>query len=334
MRRRLLLLMALAIIATVGVVALIGQAANFGRLSSRLRQAELGWLVVCAAGQVISYGGYVLCYQAIARLSGGPHIPMPIVVRVIFLAFGAFSVATTLGGLSVDFWVLRQAGESADHASARVIALETLRWALLALATCIASVLLLAGLAPRPPWEVAAGWLVIAPACFLAGRWFSAPERRDRFLSGSGLLRRGLAVAVRALVYLRELAGAPAGLRARAVVGAAGFWAGEILCAWAALKAFGVHIAVIPLLVGYSTGLLSEMIPLPAGGAGGVDAALTGGFSLAGVPLSSALLAAVTFRIFTFWLPAVLALGSVVSVRSLRERLREIAVERGRAEAA
>jgi uncharacterized membrane protein YbhN (UPF0104 family) len=70
------------------------------------------------------------------------------------------------------------------------------------------------------------------------------------------------------------------------------------------------------------------MIPLPAGGAGGVDAALTGGFTLAGVPLSSALLAAVTFRVFTFWLPAVLALGSVFQVGSLRRRLQEIAAER------
>ncbi|HUZ28266.1 MAG TPA: lysylphosphatidylglycerol synthase domain-containing protein [Solirubrobacteraceae bacterium] len=328
MHRRLLLLMALAIIATAGVVALIGQAAHFGSLASRLRRAELGWLAVCAAGQVISYAGYVLCYQAIARLSGGPRIPMPVVLRVIFLAFGAFSVATTLGGLSVDFWVLRQAGESAEHASARVIALETLRWALLALATCVASVLVLAGLAHRPPWEVAAGWLVVTPACFLAARWISAPERRERFMRGAGLLRRGLAVAVRALVYLRELTGAPAGLRARAVVGAAGFWAGEILCAWAALQAFDAHVAFVPLLVGYSTGLLSEMIPLPAGGAGGVDAALTGGFTLAGVPLSSALLAAVTFRVFTFWLPAVLALRSVFQVGSLRRRLQEIAAER------
>jgi len=252
-----------------------------------------------------------------------------VVLRVIFLAFGAFSVASTIGGLSVDFWVLREAGEPADRASARVIALETLRWALLAAVTCIASVLILAGVADRPPWGVAVGWLAVTPACFLAARWFSAPARSQRFTTGTGILRRALAVAVRALVYLRELAGSPAALRARAVLGAAGFWAGEILCAWAALQAFDAHVGVVPLVVGYSTGLLSEMIPLPAGGAGGVDAALTGGFALAGVPLSSALLAAVTFRVFTFWLPAVLALTSVVTVGGLRRRLKEVAATRG-----
>ena len=111
------------------------------------------------------------------------------------------------------------------------------------------------------------------------------------------------------------------------------YWTGDLLCAWAALRAFGVSIGVLPLLVGYSTGLLSEMLPLPAGGAGGVDAALTGGFVLSGIPLSSALLAAVTFRLFTFWLPMVLALLSVVTVGSLRRRLKEIATARASAEA-
>jgi len=147
MHRRSLLLMALAIVATAGVVALIGQAAHFGTLVSRLNRAEFAWLLVCGLGQVISYLGYITCYQAIARLGGGPHIPTGVVLRAILLAFGAFSVASTVGGLSVDFWVLREAGESGTRASARVIALETLRWTVLALATCVASVLVLLGVA-------------------------------------------------------------------------------------------------------------------------------------------------------------------------------------------
>lgn len=329
MYRRLLLLMALAIVITAGVIALIGQAAHFGKLAHGLERAQFGWLVICALGQVLAYLGYIVCYQAIARLAGGPRLPLGIVLRVVGLAFGAFSVATTLGGLAVDFWALRETGEPAANASARVIALETLRWAVLSLATCVGCVLLLSGLADRPPWGVAVAWLVVTPACFLAGRWFSAPERRGRFTEGRGVFRGALAIAIRALVYLRQLMHAPLIIRARAIVGASVFWTGDLLCAWAALRAFGVHIALLPLLVGYSTGLLSEMIPLPAGGAGGVDAALTGGFALAGVPLSSALLAAVTFRLFTFWLPMALALVSVVTVGSLRRRLKEIAAARG-----
>ena len=73
-----------------------------------------------------------------AELDGGPRLPYLTVVRVVGLSFGAFSVATAIGGLSVDFWALREAGEPPKMASARIIALETMRWALLSFATCVA----------------------------------------------------------------------------------------------------------------------------------------------------------------------------------------------------
>lgn len=49
---------------------------------------------------------------------------------------------------------------------------------------------------------------------------------------------------------------------------------------------------------------------------------------LAGVPLSSALLAAVAFRVFSFWLPALAALLSVATLGGLRERLQAVAEAR------
>jgi uncharacterized membrane protein YbhN (UPF0104 family) len=118
------------------------------------------------------------------------------------------------------------------------------------------------------------------------------------------------------------------GLRLRAIGGAALFWAGELLCAWAALRSFGTRVALAPLLLGYTTGYVSTGLPLPIGGAGGVDAAMTGGFVIAGASLSGALLGAVVFRIFSFWIPALAALLSVVIVRGLRDRLREVADRR------
>ena len=58
---------------------------------------------------------------------------------------------------------------------------------------------------------------------------------------------------------------------------------------------------------------------------------MTGGFVLAGAPLGAALLAAVTFRVFSFWLPALVAVPSMLGVRGLRDRLHEIAAQRGQA---
>jgi uncharacterized membrane protein YbhN (UPF0104 family) len=326
-RHRTLLLGAAGIAATVGVVALINQIARNLDLLSRLQGAALAWLVVCAVGETIAYSGFMLSYQSMARLCDGPRFPASVVIRVVGLSFGAFSVATALGGLSVDFWALREAGESPTHASARVIALETMRWAVLTLATCAAAFVVLLGIQGRMAWGVPVGWLTVTALCFAGGMWVSAPARRDRLMHLRGRLGRALGVAVLALVYIRRLlvGAGGAGLRRRAIGGAGLFWGGEILCAWAALRAFGASVGVAPLILGYTTGYVATGLPLPLGGAGGVDAALTGGFVLAGVPLGSALLGAVAFRVFSFWLPALGALASVLTAHGLPNRLREIA---------
>jgi uncharacterized membrane protein YbhN (UPF0104 family) len=324
-RRRAAVAVAFAVLATVAAVGLIGQAADFGSVLKRLRSATPGWLVVCALGQLIAYLGAIVSYQAVARFQGGPRLPLGVAVRVVGLSFGAYAAATTLGGLSVDFWALHEAGEPLERASARVIAFETLRWALLAVATAVAGVVVLVGAASKPHWPLPVAWLALVPACFAAGLWISAPRRRARFTGASGRLARALGVAVAALVYMRELMVARSGERARALGGAAVFWAGDLLCAWAALRAFGANLSLAPLLLAYSTGLVAEGLPLPAGGSGSVDAALTGAFALVGVPLSEALLAAVTFRVFNFWLPALVAGVSLIAFAGLRRRLEQIA---------
>ncbi len=328
-RKRQALIVVLGAAATVAAILLIGQAAHYAELLKRLRGATPGWLVVCAAGETLAYVGYMAAYQVMAGLSGGPWLPPRVLLRVVGLSFGAYSLATTVGGLSVDFWALREAGEPPALASARVIALETMRWAVLGVATCLAGIAVLVGLAQRTPWPVPVAWLVVVPACFAGGLWVSARRRRDRYIGATGgRLRRALGVAVMALAYVRDLMAAPRGLRWRAIAGAAVFWAGDILCAWAALRAFGTDVGLAPLVLGYTTGYVSVGLPLPGGGSGGVDAAMTGGFVLAGAPLSGALLGAVAFRVFTFWLPALAALLAVITAHGLRERLHEVAAQR------
>lgn len=326
----MLVALGVGVAATVVVVVLIGQAAHYADLLTRLRAAQPGWLVLCAAGEVVAYAGFVASYQAVAELDGGPRLPYLTVVRVVGLSFGAFSVATAIGGLSVDFWALREAGEPPNMASARVIALETMRWALLSLATCAAAIVVLLGAGGgQVPWEVPVAWLLITPACFAGGLWISGTRRQARFTRSTGSLALdALGVAVRALVLVRKLVHAPVGLTVRACGGAALFWSGELLCAWVALRAFGVTVAVAPLLLGYTTGYVSMGLPLPAGGSGSVDAAMTAGFVLAGAPLSGALLGAIAFRLFSFWLPAVGALLSLATLRGLRARLHAVAERR------
>ena len=325
-RRRVLLVAALAAAVSIAAFLLVSEAVHNVELVARLQDASPGWFVLCAAAELLAYAGLVVAYRAFAASSGGPRLPPVLAVRVVALSFGAFAATTAIGGLSVDFWALREAGEPARRASARIIGLETLRWATLAVAAAIAGALSLAGVGRRVGWLVPAAWLLVTAACFAAGRWISQPDRDAAARVGRRvrLLGPPLEIAVGGLRLIRRLPGEERGLWLLAVAGSALFWAGELVCAWAALRAFGVTVGPAALLLGYTTGAVATSLPLPFGGAGGVEAAMTGGFVLAGAPFGSALLAAIAFRLFSFWLPALIAVPAVAGVRSLRAQLAQV----------
>lgn len=70
---------------------------------------------------------------------------------------------------------------------------------------------------------------------------------------------------------------------------------------WAALKAFGGELNLLTLAVTYlASNSLGSVIPSP-GGIGPVEAALTGGLQVAGIPVSVALSTAVLYRLVTFY---------------------------------
>jgi uncharacterized membrane protein YbhN (UPF0104 family) len=62
------------------------------------------------------------------------------------------------------------------------------------------------------------------------------------------------------------------------------YWAGDVLCLYAAVRAFGGHTALAPLVLAYASGYVASALPLPAGGAGGIEAALSLTLHLVGMP--------------------------------------------------
>ena len=87
----------------------------------------------------------------------------------------------------------------------------------------------------------------------------------------------------------------------------------------ASLRAFGVSIALPTVVVVYLvSSTVGSVAPTP-GGLGAVEAALVGGLTATGVPVSSALAAVLAFRTVTFWLPA--PLGWLAFVTLQRRRL-------------
>lgn len=75
-------------------------------------------------------------------------------------------------------------------------------------------------------------------------------------------------------------------------------------------------------MLAYATGYAVTILPLPAGGTGGVEAATTYALHLLGIPLAVALPAVVLYRVVNFWLPILPAAAVLPTLRRLEGQLR------------
>jgi uncharacterized protein (TIRG00374 family) len=89
----------------------------------------------------------------------------------------------------------------------------------------------------------------------------------------------------------------------QALLLSAGRLAFDYLCLLFALRATGSHPRPSLILVAYAVAGIIGMIPLTPGGLGLVEASLTGLLVLAEVNSSQAVLATLTYRIASYWLP-------------------------------
>ena len=89
----------------------------------------------------------------------------------------------------------------------------------------------------------------------------------------------------------------------QALLLSAGRLAFDYLCLLAALRATGSHPRPSLILVAYAVAGVIGMIPATPGGLGLVEASLTGLLVLAGVDSSQAVLATLTYRLASYWLP-------------------------------
>lgn len=336
-RRKAIVTGILALALIVGVVVAIGQLANFRDMLHAIERADNAWFPVCLAGEVLAYAGYIAAYRDVARVDGGPCFSPWTATRVVAIGFGAFVVGTSAGSLGLDYWALHRAGERPHVAFRRVLALNTMEWMVLAIYACISAVAVAAGDGNAPlPMELA--WLIVVPACILAALWVSSPRRSDRLSSlprehveltrsprtwprwlwHAG--RAGFSDAVGGVVIVRHLLARPR-RHPGAMFGFGVFWAGDITTLYAALRAFDVHPAVPALVLAYTTAYVVTALPLPAGGAGGIEAGVAFSLNAVGIPLAEALLGTLVYRVFTLLLPIAPAALALTQLHALEDEL-------------
>ena len=286
----------------------VASAADSYGIVERLRAVHPWWFAVAFAAEAVAYLGYALGYREVARVERGPGLSHGKAVAAVAAGFGPF---VARGGFALDLHAFRQTGISDREARVRVLGLGALEYALLAPATCIAAIALLASGVHTPSEGFTLPWAIAVPLGFGVALW--AVGHRHRF-HGRGGWREHLAQALDSIHVLRCLFVRPRHLAGP--VGAGVYWLGDIACLWACVHAFSHGSPSVPLLlIGYATGYAMTRRSLPFGGVGVVELLLPFALSWTGIPLAAAVLAVFAYRCFNLWLPI---LPAAVGMRSLR----------------
>jgi uncharacterized membrane protein YbhN (UPF0104 family) len=306
--------------ATAGVALVLAWQAGWPRVTHvALARHSWGWLGVCLVGELVAYGGYVLTVRDVARVDDGVELDLATSARVVVAGFGVFAATRSSGGFAVDYWAFREAGAGKRDAVRRVLGLGFLEYAVLSVSALVASVLLFFRLDGHERPSITLPALLVVPVLLVAV-WLTSPKRADRLSRPRrGRLRGLFADSVAGAATVRELLRRP-DKHMLGVLGTAVYYAGDILCLYAALRLVNAQISVAALVLAYTAGYLLTRRALPAGGAGFVEIALTFALVGMGIGFARALLGVVVYRLFNFWLPIIPALALMRAIHDLRQR--------------
>jgi uncharacterized membrane protein YbhN (UPF0104 family) len=254
-----------------------------------------------------------------ARVDDGSEMSLSVSATTVVAGFGVFAATRSSGGFAVDNWAFQKAGATESEAAARAVGLGLLEYVVLSIGALLASFALFFRLDGHASNSTTLPSLLILP-CLALGVFLTSPRRARRLSRPrGGFLRRWFAALVAGAVRVRRLLGSPR-QHGLGIAGNAIYWAGDILCLWAALQIVGVRLSVAALVLAYSGGYVLTRRALPAGGAGIVEVALTLAIFSMGGPFALTLVAVVIYRLFNFWLPIVPALVLMPSIKQLRRR--------------
>ncbi len=90
---------------------------------------------------------------------------------------------------------------------------------------------------------------------------------------------------------------------------AIGDWASTVAALWFCFAAMGYGMAVGKLVTGFSLGITAGLISMVPGGLGVQEGSMSAIYALLGVPLGTAVLASILFRVVYYFLPFFVSLG-------------------------
>ena len=326
--------------------------AGVGTTLHHLEHGDAWWIAFGVVLELLSFAGYVVLFRAVfvttrtgpvaaPNPDGSPPAPGPIGWRESYQITMAGLAATRLfatagaGGVALTAWALRRSGMAPRLVACRMVAFMVLLYAVYAGSVLIDGLGLGTGLFPGggsfaltivPAIVAAILMTVVGAMALLPG---DIERRLHRWASGSGRLAHWVARAVTvpalaasgvrtAIELIRE--------RDPGLLGAVAWWGFDICVLWAMFHAFGSPGGAGPpftvIWMSYFIGMLGNLLPLP-GGLGGVEGGMIGAFAAFGVNLDLAVLAVLSYRAISFWLPTIPGAVAYFQLRRTVARWRE-----------
>lgn len=306
--------------------------AGVGMTLHRIERGDSWWIAIGVLLELLSFGGYVLLFRSVFVRGPGP-----IGWRESYLITMAGLAATRLfstagaGGIALTAWALRRSGMEARLLACRMVAFMVLLYVVYAGSVLLDGIGLGTGLFPGggsfaitivPAIVAAALMALVGAMALLPG---DIERRLGRWASGSGRLARWVAVA--ATVPAQAASGVRTAIelirsRDPGLLGAVAWWGFDISVLWAMFHAFGSPPPFTVIWMSYFLGMLGNLLPLP-GGLGGVEGGMIGALVAFGVDFNLAVLAVLSYRGISFWLPTIPGAVAYIQLRRTVARWRE-----------
>jgi uncharacterized protein (TIRG00374 family) len=331
-RRSLLLLGGFLLASLAALYFLLPQLAGLDETWNRIEQGDPLWL---ATGVVFTggmFGGFVAMFRGIFTGAGTHRLGWRESYQITMASLAATRLfaAGGAGGLVLTAWALRRAGMRARTVADKTIAFLILTYCPYAVAVVICGFGLHWGLFPGDdPFAFTFAPAVIALLMIAATLAMTlVPTDLARRLEGFASRHGRLGRLAQRLAHVP--AASSAGIReaidhARrrdpALLGAIAFWGFQILVLWAAFHAFGEPPPPAVLIQAFFVGMLGNLLPMP-GGVGGVEGGMIGALVAFDVDGGLAVVAVLTFRAFTFWLPLIPGVIAYFQLRHTVDRWR------------
>jgi uncharacterized membrane protein YbhN (UPF0104 family) len=298
--------------------------AGVGKTVDRIEGGDVWWLAIGVVLELLSFAGYVVLFRSVL-VRGSERIGWlesyeitmaGLVATRLFAAAGA-------GGVALTAWALRRSGMEPRVVACRMVAFMVLLYVIYAASLLIDGIGLGIGLFPGGgSFAITIVPAIVAAVLFAAaGAIALLPgdlERRlDSWASGSPRVARWIARAVTAPALAASgVRTAIDSIRGRdpGLLGALAWWGFDISVLWAMFHAFGSAPPFTVIWMAYFIGTLGNLLPLP-GGLGGVEGGMIGAFAAFNVPLNLAVVAVLSYRAISFWLPT---LPGVIAYFQLR----------------